>query len=151
MQNYIHFVGIEVNFCIPVCGCAAGHAVIRHLVLCWAGDHNGQCEVGKFIKCGKSGCRRCKTTSGYHILTVLLKLYQNLPLIFYLHMHVQVYNCTFSSLGRRCMGSGSPLIILCSNMGWCWIHEAHIGHNVYVPKINSLWFQQQKAIVNLVT
>ena len=61
-----------MNFRIPVCGHAAGHAVIRHLVLCWAGDHNAQCEVGKFIKCGKCGCRRCKTTSGCHILTVLL-------------------------------------------------------------------------------
>ena len=96
-----------MNFCIPVCGHAAGHAVIRHLVLCWAGYHNAQCEVGKFIKCGKSGCRRCKTTSGCHILTVLLKLYQDLPLFFYLHVHV--HNCTISSLGRRCRGLDLPL------------------------------------------
>lgn len=56
-------IGIQVNFCVPVCGHADGDAVIRHLILCWAGDHNDQCEVGKFIKCGKSGCRRCKTMS----------------------------------------------------------------------------------------
>ena len=102
-----------MNFCIPVCGCATGQAVIRHLVLCWAGDHNAQCEVGKFIKCGKSGCRRCKTNSGCHILTVLLRLNQYLPLIFYLHMHVHVHvhNCTFSSfkLGRGCRGLDLPL------------------------------------------
>ena len=103
-----------MNFFITVCGGAAGHAVIRHLVLCWAGDHNAQCEVGKFMKCGKSGCCRCKTmTSVCHILTVLLKLYQYLPLIFYLH--VDVHNCTFSR--KKVQESGSPLIILCSNLG----------------------------------
>jgi len=57
--------GIHVDYCIPICGQDAGSAVTRHLILCWSGDHNGQCEVGKFVKCGKSGCRRCKTTSMY--------------------------------------------------------------------------------------
>lgn len=148
------------SFCRNWCGRAAGHSVIRHLVLCWAGDHNGQCEVGKFIKFGKSGCRCCKTTSGCHILTVSFKLYQYLPLIFNSHMHVYVNNCTFSSSGRRLQGSGSSLINLCSNLGWYWIHEAHISHNVQymwpqliiasLPRFMSLWFQQLKAIVILV-
>ena len=34
--------------------------IIRVLLLCWAGDHPGQCEIGKFLNQGKCGCRRCK-------------------------------------------------------------------------------------------
>jgi len=30
------------------------------LLLCWTADHPGQCECGKFLNQGKSGCRRCK-------------------------------------------------------------------------------------------
>lgn len=33
---------------------------IRLLLLCWTGDHPGQCEVGKFLNQGKCGCRREK-------------------------------------------------------------------------------------------
>ena len=55
--------GIPVNYASAVCGHEAGPATIRHLILCWSGDHNGICEVGKFIKCGKAGCRRCKVHS----------------------------------------------------------------------------------------
>lgn len=33
---------------------------VRVLLLCWTGDHPGQCECGKFLNQGKSGCRRCK-------------------------------------------------------------------------------------------
>ena len=48
-----------MNSAIPACDKPAGQAILRHLILCWTGDHMGQCEVGKFIKCGKKGCRRC--------------------------------------------------------------------------------------------
>ena len=34
--------------------------VIRLLLLCWTGDHPGQCEVGKSLNQGKWGCRREK-------------------------------------------------------------------------------------------
>lgn len=51
--------GITVNYALEVADIQPGPAVIRPLLLCWKGDHNGQCEVGKFIKCGKKGCRRC--------------------------------------------------------------------------------------------
>ena len=33
---------------------------VRVLLLCWAGDHPGQYEVGKLLNQGKCGCRRCK-------------------------------------------------------------------------------------------
>ena len=33
---------------------------IRLLLLCWTGDHPGQCEVGKSLNQGKCGCRREK-------------------------------------------------------------------------------------------
>ena len=33
---------------------------VRVLLLCWTGDHPGQCECGKFLNQGKSGCRRWK-------------------------------------------------------------------------------------------
>ena len=33
---------------------------VRLLLLCWTGDHPGQCEVGKFLNQGKCGCRREK-------------------------------------------------------------------------------------------
>lgn len=52
-----------MDYAIPVCGKPAGPATLRHLVLCWAGDHMGQCEVGKLIKCGRNACRRCKVPS----------------------------------------------------------------------------------------
>lgn len=52
--------GIQVNYSQPVAGIAPGPTRIRHLLLCWEGDHPAQCEVGKFIKCGKNGCRRCR-------------------------------------------------------------------------------------------
>jgi len=57
------FEGIEVNYSIPVCGKEAGNATIRHLIVCWTGDHSGQCEIGKLIKCGRCACRRCKAQS----------------------------------------------------------------------------------------
>lgn len=60
--------GIKVNCCSSVCGQPEGPALIRHLILCWSGDHNGQCEVGKFIKMGKNGCRRCHVLSETQIL-----------------------------------------------------------------------------------
>lgn len=31
--------------------------IMRLLLLCWTGDHPGQCEVGKFLSQGKCGCR----------------------------------------------------------------------------------------------
>ena len=33
---------------------------VRILLLCWTGDHPGQCEIGTFLNQGKCGCRRCK-------------------------------------------------------------------------------------------
>lgn len=30
------------------------------LLLCWTGDHPGQCKIGKFLNQGKCGCRREK-------------------------------------------------------------------------------------------
>lgn len=33
---------------------------VRVLMLCWTGDHPGQCEIGKCINQGKCPCRRCK-------------------------------------------------------------------------------------------
>ena len=33
---------------------------VRVLLLCWLGDHPGQCEVSKCLNQGKCGCRRCK-------------------------------------------------------------------------------------------
>ena len=53
-------LGINVDYSVSLCGQQMGNAVIRHLILCWSGDHVGQCEVGKIIKCGKCPCRRCK-------------------------------------------------------------------------------------------
>lgn len=52
--------GIPVNYAATIADIPSGPTHIRHLLLCWKGDHNGQCEAGKFIKCGKKGCRRCK-------------------------------------------------------------------------------------------
>ena len=52
--------GIPVNYAASIAGITSGPIHIRHLLLCWKGDHNGQCEAGKFIKCGKKGCRWCK-------------------------------------------------------------------------------------------
>ena len=48
--------GIPVNYKAATCGKPAGVTTLRHLVLCFSGDHCGFCEVGKFIKMGKSGC-----------------------------------------------------------------------------------------------
>ena len=42
--------GIPVNYAATVAGIPPGPTHIRHLLLCWKGDHNGQCEAGKFIK-----------------------------------------------------------------------------------------------------
>lgn len=33
---------------------------VRVLLLCWSGDHPGQCEVGKILNQGRCPCRRCK-------------------------------------------------------------------------------------------
>jgi hypothetical protein len=52
--------GIQVDYKFPTANILPGRAIIRHLLLCWKGDHNGQCETGKFIKCGKKACRRCQ-------------------------------------------------------------------------------------------
>lgn len=52
--------GIPVNYAATIADIPSGPTHIRHLLLCWKGDHNGQCEAAKFIKCGKKGCRRCK-------------------------------------------------------------------------------------------
>ena len=41
--------------------------VVRVLLLCWAGDHPGQCEVGKLLNQGKCGCRRCELV-GQHLM-----------------------------------------------------------------------------------
>ncbi|EDO34461.1 predicted protein [Nematostella vectensis] len=39
---------------------------VRVLLLCWSGDHPGQCEVGKLLNQGKCACRRCKLV-GQHL------------------------------------------------------------------------------------
>ena len=57
--------GIQVNYSAATCGKPSGVTSLRHLVLCFSGDHCGLCEVGKFTKMGKSGCRRCKLESMY--------------------------------------------------------------------------------------
>ena len=57
--------GIQVNYSEATSGKPAGVTSLRHLVLCFSGDHCGLCEVGKFTKMGKSGCRRCKPESMY--------------------------------------------------------------------------------------
>lgn len=49
-----------MNYSIPLRGQPAGETTLKYLSLSWAGDHSGQCEVGKFVKCGKCGCHRCK-------------------------------------------------------------------------------------------
>lgn len=59
----VWLLGIQVNYAAPIGGMLLGPALVRHLVLCCSGDHMGLCEVGKFVKCGKKGCRRCDTTS----------------------------------------------------------------------------------------
>ena len=53
-----------------VCGKPERPALIRHLILCWSGDHKGLCEVGKFVKMGKCGCRRCLVASENKILVI---------------------------------------------------------------------------------
>ena len=60
---YTVYIGIQVNYAAMVNEIPQGPATLRHLVLCTSGDHMGLCEVGKFVKCGKKGCRRCDTTS----------------------------------------------------------------------------------------
>ena len=55
----IGLIGIQVNYVVPVC------------VLCCSGDHMGLCELGKFVKCGKKGCRRCETTSMFPLFEFL--------------------------------------------------------------------------------
>lgn len=52
--------GIPVNYAATIAGIPSGPTHIRHLLLCWKGDHNGKCKAGKFIKYAKKGCRRCK-------------------------------------------------------------------------------------------
>ena len=47
--------GIPVNYAATIAGIPSGPTHIRHVLLCWKGDHNGQGEAGKFIKCGKIG------------------------------------------------------------------------------------------------
>ena len=41
--------GIPLNYAATVTGIPPGPTRICHLLLCWKGDHNGQCEVGNFI------------------------------------------------------------------------------------------------------
>ena len=40
--------------------------LVRLLMLCWAGDHPAQCEIGKLLNQGKCPCRRCKLI-GQHL------------------------------------------------------------------------------------
>ena len=56
-------LGIQVNCSAAICDKPEGAALIRHLILCFSGDHNGLCEAGKFVKMGKCGCRRCHVAS----------------------------------------------------------------------------------------
>ena len=51
--------GIPLNYAATVTGIPPGPTRICHLLLCWKGDHNGQCEVGNFMS-GKKGCKWCK-------------------------------------------------------------------------------------------
>ena len=69
-RNY-GLIGIQVNYAVPVCEMPAGPCILRHLVLCCSGDHMGLCELGKFVKCGKKGCRRCETTSMFPLFEFL--------------------------------------------------------------------------------
>jgi len=39
---------------------------VHVLLLCWSGDHPGQCEIGKLLNQGKCACRRCKLV-GQHL------------------------------------------------------------------------------------
>jgi hypothetical protein len=39
---------------------------VRILLLCWSGDHPGQCEIGKLLNQGRCPCRRCKLI-GQHL------------------------------------------------------------------------------------
>lgn len=41
---------------------------VRVILLCWSGDHPGQCEIGKILNQGKCPCRRCKLV-GQHLPT----------------------------------------------------------------------------------
>ena len=41
--------GIPVDYAATVNGIPADPANIRHLLLCWKGDHNGQCEAGNSL------------------------------------------------------------------------------------------------------
>ena len=56
--------GIQVNCAEAVCNKPKGPAKIRHLIL-FSGDHIGVSEVGKFIRMGRSVCRRCELESVY--------------------------------------------------------------------------------------
>ena len=51
----------------------AADVVVRILLLLWTGDYPAQCEVGKFIKCGKQACRRDKVTGDRYFTFSLSK------------------------------------------------------------------------------
>lgn len=54
--------GYDVEYVSDVDGLPHGKAKIRHLLLCFTGDYPAICEVGKFLRGGKSSCRRCKVS-----------------------------------------------------------------------------------------
>lgn len=52
--------GYDVEYACDIDGLPNRNDKIRHLLLCFTGDYPGICEVGKFLRGGKSSCRRCK-------------------------------------------------------------------------------------------
>ena len=59
MDGFIDGIEVEYAADIPDLDIQKGPAVIRHLILLWAGDHPGQCEVTKVKRIGKKACRCC--------------------------------------------------------------------------------------------
>jgi len=60
---YTGFInGFKINYLheIPIENYSVSSETVRVLLLCWSGDHPGQCEVGKFLNQGRCACRRCK-------------------------------------------------------------------------------------------
>ena len=55
--------GITVNYAYSLPQLPAGIIKLRHILLCFTGDHPAICEVCKAIFCGKNPCRRCKCGS----------------------------------------------------------------------------------------
>ena len=59
VDGFIDGIEVQCAVDIPDLDIQKGPVVIRHLILHWAGDHPGQCEVTKVKHTGKKTCCRC--------------------------------------------------------------------------------------------